>query len=1097
MSDSSDDNPNDDDDDSDNDLFDDRHRRQQRQRSRDDAIYGVFGDDDGDYSRGRGRRGGNTGSAGLNIAPQFVKGQTAAAVEKIKDEYDDDENDDDDDDDMFDSQVVKEGEADEESTKEEEEEEETAEEIAKQEALKKQQKEADDYFLNLLKRGKGETKKSSLSSQILESRSNPFHAAKSTAKVGDAGVGGLGFHPSGGGGLGFTAASSQATTERDESPSFAPASAGLGMPGTAGLGMPTAFGGGGGFQSQKRKPKKEEAFVKDPNLGSWEKHTKGIGMKLLAKMGYKGAGGLGSKRRKYKTVVDEKSGEKVEVEEVSNKTGISRPVEVVVRPNNLGLGYGNFKEATKLKTNQQIEAEVRGVDLKKKQKEEEEKRKAKEKAAMGASHSVQKGKSSALPSVQDLMQQKAWKRGAKQNQQSRKRPKRTIIPYQELLEKNASQPSVVIDMRGPSTSMPDGKDSSQEVPLAEELLHNLSLLLNTYENKIHSGSHFVNSTKQKVDSLQSDIAHMEQRQRDNRSRVKKLTTVLGTIDKIEDVVNKASSRKGGVSDDTMAQVQSLVRDLESSLSEEERVKLRFFDVLAPSLLEPVIHARLEQWDPLTSDTQNTNETMDAVIRLCRDYRMQDGKNREGPDHGVIMLRTVFDNILLPRVKKALESLRWDPITDVEVGLQLYESLCRVASHSSSRVKSRTDDQDGNDYILPTSPEGDQKEDSAQLMDMLQEEIIYKTVYFKLERSLSQWKPALDNTGKSLKDRLNLWILPWLPHLDHRSILPTLLSDCKRKLRSGMSYLQKNIADDGTYCQAALQTLRPWSSVLSSDTLPNLVSTSLFTRLARSVATSASTAFKNKVELGCPSMEWESVELTLEMHSTKLLSDKEFLSVLEGELLSRWAGRMHTWLTKEPSAFKEAADIYVEWRDRLFSKTSASKRVSRDCLAHDLDVCAIFYAVLLMIQAASQSNADLLDDYRPTPTNSRAVLARRTREEQEKAQEDLFRMDATGMAPGGKGTFQDSAEVEARVRASQQHGNGHIPTFREVVEEFAAEKNVLFQPRMGSNSTVDGKTVFLFGKIPIYLDADVVFVYQKSEWNPTSLGQLALLAQANN
>ena len=33
----------------------------------------------------------------------------------------------------------------------------------------------------------------------------------------------------------------------------------------------------------------------------------------------------------------------------STKKGISRPVEVVVRPANLGLGFGNFTEATQLK----------------------------------------------------------------------------------------------------------------------------------------------------------------------------------------------------------------------------------------------------------------------------------------------------------------------------------------------------------------------------------------------------------------------------------------------------------------------------------------------------------------------------------------------------------------------------------------------------------------------------------------------------------------------------------------------------------------------------------------------------------------------------
>jgi hypothetical protein len=59
----------------------------------------------------------------------------------------------------------------------------------------------------------------------------------------------------------------------------------------------------------------------DPNLGKWEKHTKGIGMKLLAKMEYSGSGGLGAQRK----IIDA---------EGPSKGGISRPVEVVVRPNN-------------------------------------------------------------------------------------------------------------------------------------------------------------------------------------------------------------------------------------------------------------------------------------------------------------------------------------------------------------------------------------------------------------------------------------------------------------------------------------------------------------------------------------------------------------------------------------------------------------------------------------------------------------------------------------------------------------------------------------------------------------------------------------------
>jgi tuftelin-interacting protein 11 len=54
----------------------------------------------------------------------------------------------------------------------------------------------------------------------------------------------------------------------------------------------------------------------DGSFGAFEKHTRGIGLKLLTKMGYEGKG-LGNKGQ-----------------------GIINPIEVVERPCYLGLGYG-------------------------------------------------------------------------------------------------------------------------------------------------------------------------------------------------------------------------------------------------------------------------------------------------------------------------------------------------------------------------------------------------------------------------------------------------------------------------------------------------------------------------------------------------------------------------------------------------------------------------------------------------------------------------------------------------------------------------------------------------------------------------------------
>jgi tuftelin-interacting protein 11 len=1111
----------DDDTDSDQDLLDDQHhhqhrRQQHRKKTREEAIYGVFydkddnDDDDTYHHHGKGRRNDNSKKRGRsredgwNIAPLFVKGSAPTTMEEKNDD-DEEENDDiftsnhkkqehDDDE----ARAVKEEESihhppgEEEEEDKGEEEEETEQDKARAEELRKKQEAANEYFQTLLKRGKGErVGKLGISyNSRPRNSSTPQFATADHGFHGAAGVGSLGVIKTEGG---ETTSSSAAAHQHYQAPTAGLGSAtGLGMqPSFAGLGMPTSFGS----SSQQRqtttttnsKPEQQQTFVKDPNLGTWEKHTKGMGMKLLAKMGYKGFGGLGSKRRKQlKTIVDETTGDKVEVEvegPALNK-GISRPVEVVVRPNNLGLGYGNFKEATKLKNNQQIEAEVRGIDLEKKQKEDEAKRKAKELLQASNIPSISATESSALPSVHDILQQKAWKRGAKQSRSKKQR--RTVIPYQELLKKQGYQPSLVIDMRGPSTTAPttEGEGLTKEVPLGEELLHNVSLLLNTYENKVHSGSHFVRSTQQKVESLQADISNMEQRLYENQERAKKLSRVLETVDQIEGIVNASSSRRkhqGSSLDDDLVKVQSLVRELQSSFTLEELSKLRFFDVLAPSLLEPVIQARLEHWDPLKMDAKGNIDTMEAVISFCKDYpssRSQDAKT---------MMKTIFTTLLLPRVRNALESAQWDPIHDTEVGLQLYESICHVADVASPAQSSEANEEnDTAAQIFPSGHVGDAEDDSGQLKDLVHEQLIHTAVYFRLQRTLSYWKPSIDEAGTGLMDRPDLWILPWILHLDHRSILPTLLSDCKRKLKSAISFLQKVIDDDEELGRAVFQTVRPWCNVFPKDTIGSLVSTSVVLRMAKAVATAATSPGLLMNAATEENAVWSVVDMTFDMHSAALIGDNEMQSIIEGELLSRWAKRMHMLLHDDPCKWKEAAEIYIKWRIYLFSTTRPKYAKSRESLQRDSSICSVFYAVLLMIQAAEQSNQNRLDALKPTPTNCRAVLARRMREERERVNEEMLRMDA-------KGAY-DPSSFEARVRASQRHVDGHMPSFREVVEEFAREHDIVFQPRMGANATKDGKPVFLFGKIPIYLESDVAFAYQNSAWRPTSLGQLATIAQ---
>jgi tuftelin-interacting protein 11 len=911
-----------------------------------------------------------------------------------------------------------------------------------EEEFQRQQERANEHFLSLLTKGRG--KKRPLQQQ--QSFATSELSANAAA---EAPVEGLGFH--------HQEQTTTTTTDADADEYYTDPlpdrKAGLGMP--ANLGR-SAGGATNSATRNARQAPKEVVQKIDPNLGKWEKHTKGIGMKLLSKMGYKGSGGLGAKLRNAAAATTETTADVASTTTQEKvKTGISRPIEVVVRPQKLGLGFGNFKEASKLKANQQSEAELTGKELPKEAPKPTKQNKQ-------SAPSSFKTEPSALPSVHDLMEQKSWKRGAKKFTKTRQR--RTVIPYAELL-KNEKE-SVIIDMRGPSADAPSSQENKGEVQLAEELLHNVSFLLNTYENKLHSSSHFAKSTKKKYASLESDVASMQERQKQVQERSFKMDRVQGILDEIEALT---ATNDNSATSSTLDKVQALVKELRSTFTAEERTSLKFSQVLVPSLLGNVVQPRIDEWEPL----YDTLAVSEAIIRSV--LSMASFEDAADTDEELdAMRKAMLTKHLLPRIKHALESSRWDPIQGMESALQLYELVCEIMKQSSPSTSSELE-QDSNKTLFSSA-----RDNSAGLADLVKKEIVHDTVYPKLLISLSQWKPRLDE-GNQLADRLDLWILPWIPHIDHRALLPSLVSECKRKVQGAVSFLQKSLPNDANFFEASIHALRPWRGVFKQESIYNMVSHSVTPRLARNLS-------KLSVKREFVSQEWQAVDAALQFSNRGLISDNEFLSVIEGELLPHWADSIHEWLQDTPSDYAQAAEVYLEWKATLLQPSTekgppeASK--SHLLLQKDTAVCRIFYAVLLMIHAASESNVDALDDLRPSTTNFRVVLARRVAEEKKRASDDLLRME-TGVVGG-----TDDNGREARVRL---HRNGQTPTFREVVEEFARERDILFQPRMGSNARIDGKQIFLFGNLPVYLDSNVAFSQQGNDWRPTSLDALATKA----
>jgi len=166
------------------------------------------------------------------------------------------------------------------------------------------------------------------------------------------------------------------------------------------------------------------------------------------------------------------------------------------------------------------------------------------------------------------------------------------------------------------------------------------------------------------------------------------------------------------------------------------------------------------------------------------------------------------------------------------------------------------------------------------------------VYPKLQVAISHWKPILSSSSKHdassvLVHRLDLWVLPWIPHLDRPALLPTLLSDCKRKLKGGLSYLQRKLSnDDRDFLQATLDLLKPWQNVFDRKTLQRMV-TDILPRMARFLSKQPIRISSSLSGSSEDQQTWDGLRILLEFHGRSFLTDVDFLSLMEAELLTSW------------------------------------------------------------------------------------------------------------------------------------------------------------------------------------------------------------------
>ncbi|MBN3306862.1 TFP11 protein, partial [Amia calva] len=375
------------------------------------------------------------------------------------------------------------------------------------------------------------------------------------------------------------------------------------------------------------------------DLGNWEKHTRGIGQKLLQKMGYVPGRGLGK-----------------------NAQGIVTPIEAKVRKGKGAVGaYGTERTQQSLQDFPVVDSE-----------EEEEKKKPKysyrtveELKARGPVA----GRSMAAPPT-ELAQVKVIDMTG--------REQKVYYSYSQMRQKHSVPEEPVLgapprEHRGPGFALP-------------ELEHNLQLLIDLTEQEILQSARRLQHERDVVVSLSHESTALQDTLSEEQRSLSRLEHILELVERCE---GEALSL-----DDCARVFETLQADFHT-----EYKALGLGD-LAAAVVHPLLKAWLRDWDPLKDSVRGLEEVgrWRAVLETGQLPHSQPDSSAMDPYHRLLwevwvplvrsavlqwqprnvgpmvdfleswapllpvwILDNILETLIFPRLQREVEN--WNPLTD--------------------------------------------------------------------------------------------------------------------------------------------------------------------------------------------------------------------------------------------------------------------------------------------------------------------------------------------------------------------------------------------------------------------------------------------------
>ncbi|XP_014665360.1 PREDICTED: tuftelin-interacting protein 11-like [Priapulus caudatus] len=406
-------------------------------------------------------------------------------------------------------------------------------------------------------------------------------------------------------------------------------------------------------------------------------------------------------------------------------------------------------------------------------------------------------------------------------------------------------------------------------------------------------------------------------------------------------------------------------------------------------------------------------------------------------------------IVYPLVKKFL--VDWDPLADSTMGLEVFKHWKDILEDGNRLFGQSLENMDSYQQlvweiwmpIIRTSVMRWQVREPEPLIELVENwmpllptwilhNVLDQLVMPRLHAEVTSWNPLTDTMP------IHAWLHPWLPLMGKR--LEPLYAPLRNKLSNCLTNWHPSDP-------SARLMIQPWVKVFSRGTMDAFLMRCIVPKLQLVMQEFVINPHQQHLDGWNWVMSWQD-----------LLPSSCIVNVLEKHFFSKWLQVLCSWLNSNPN-YEEVTKWYMGWK-RMFSERLLNDPIIKENINRALDI---------MNRSVTSPG---LAAYQPGARENIAYLY----------QTEKLEANASG---------KKKTEYEAIMSSSSLSSSVAPSSFRDIVERRAEESGILMMPI--PNKTQEGKPVYRFGNVQMYIDKNVLFVNEDGRWGPRSLSRLIELA----